>query len=206
MTDAQPIAAIVLAAGRSSRMGQHKLLLSLGGRPLITYALRVGASSGAADEIVVLGHDAEAVRAVIPAGPWRIVECADYAEGMSASLRSGIQAVPASAVGAVILLADQPLVTELLVCELVSRAAATPERILATRSSARPSTPVYFPRTLFGELMDVTGDEGGRSVIARHDDLLDLMDPTDDNELLDVDDPLSLQSAREIIMSRQGAS
>lgn len=202
MLDTRRIAVIVLAAGRSTRMGEHKLLLTLNGRPLIAYALLAAAGSGARDIIVVLGHNAEAVREALPAGTWRAVLCADYATGMSASLRAGVQAVGEDAAGAVILLGDQPLVTPGRLRAILSYAATAPDRIIATQSEGRPSTPVYFPRALFGELMGVTGDEGGRSVIAGHRELLHLVACDDDAEMLDVDDAASFQRARAALERR----
>ena len=191
-----PIAVIVLAAGRSTRMGEHKLLLTLNGQPLIGYALTTAVRSDASDVIVVLGHDADAMRKAITEGPWRLVVCAEYAVGMSASLRAGVEAVAGDAIGVVILLADQPLVSQAHLRAIFSRAAVAPDRIIATGAGSHPGTPVYFPRALFGELLNVTGDEGGRSVIARHRDLLELVEPEDERELLDVDDPESFRHVR----------
>lgn len=199
VTDIVPITIVLLAAGKSSRMGEHKLLLPINGRPLMTYALEVAARSGAAEVIVVLGHDAEAVRQAIPSGPWRIIECNDYAAGMSASLRAGILAAPDDTIGAVILLADQPLISATLLREVMSRATKFAQRIVATQAGGRPSTPVYFPRALFGELLGLTGDEGGRSVLARHRELLQIVMPGDEDELLDVDDPESFQRVRGLL-------
>lgn len=203
MSDNSRIALIILAAGRSTRMGEHKLLLTLNGRPLITYALLAAMESGAQNIIVVLGHDADAVRDALPEGTWRAVVCGDYGTGMSASLRAGLRAVEDDATGAVILLGDQPLITPAHLRAILARAATTPDRIIATQSQGRPSTPVYFPRALFGELMGVTGDEGGRSVVARHRDLLQVVGPYDDDEMLDVDDPESLRRARAALERRR---
>lgn len=199
MSDSARIAVIVLAAGRSTRMGEHKLLLTVNGRPLITYALLAATGSGAHEIVVVLGHDANAVREALPAGPWRAVVCAEYATGMSASLRAGVQAVGDDATGVVILLGDQPFITPAHVRAIVSRAATTPERIIATQAQGRPSTPVYFPRALFGDLVGVGGDEGGRSVIARHRDLLQTVALENEDEALDVDDAESFRRARAVL-------
>ncbi|HKV84014.1 MAG TPA: nucleotidyltransferase family protein [Ktedonobacterales bacterium] len=194
-----PVTLIVLAAGRSSRMGAHKLLLPIGGRPLITCALNAAVASTAAEIIVVLGHDAATVRRALPAGRWRVVECAEYASGMSASLRAGVRAVSAQTVGAIVTLADQPLVTAGHLDALLSLAASAQDRIVATHWAGRDSTPVYFPRVLFDELQRITGDEGGRSVIARHPELLLRVPAGDADMLLDVDDPASLERARALL-------
>ena len=196
-----PVTIIVLAAGRSSRMGGHKLLMSLAGRPLLTYAVGLADRSAAAEVVVVLGYDADRVREALPAGRERVVICPDYATGMSASLRAGIQSVDPDNLGAVTLLADQPLMTDEHLTAILWTAAAAPNRIVATRAAGRVSTPVYFPQALFGELRAITGDEGGRSIIARHRDLLVPVDAAAD-EVLDVDDPDAFRLAQAVLARR----
>jgi molybdenum cofactor cytidylyltransferase len=183
------IAAIVLAAGRSTRMGAHKLLLPLGGRPLVSYAVAAACASRAAPVVVVLGHDAEAVRVALPPHRQRYVINDAFASGMASSLRAGIAALPPSATGALVLLADQPLVTATLVDEVLAGAATHPEQIVAATYGGVRSHPVYFPRTLFAELAAVAGDEGGRSVLARHADLVRLLPLEPAAAALDVDRP-----------------
>lgn len=183
------IGAVVLAGGRSSRMGAHKLLLPLGGRPVATYALDAARSSGADPVVVVVGHQAEDVRAALPAGDYQVVVNAAYAAGMSTSLRAGIAALPPDAAGAVILLADQPLVTGEIVARVIAEARASGRGIVTASFDGRRGTPVYFARALFPELMTVVGDEGGRSVIARHPADVAVVEFADTAAALDVDDP-----------------
>ncbi len=183
------IAAVVLAAGRSMRMGAHKLLLPLGGRPLVSYAVTAACASRAAPVVVVLGHDAEAVRAALPPDRQRYVVNDAFASGMASSLRAGITALPLAATGALVLLADQPLVTAALVSQVLTAATAHPERIVAATYAGVRSHPVYFPRALFAELSAVQGDEGGRSVLARHADLVRLLPLEPAAAALDVDRP-----------------
>ncbi|WIG58218.1 MAG: Molybdenum cofactor cytidylyltransferase [Ktedonobacterales bacterium] len=193
------IAAIILAAGRSQRMGQPKLLLPLGGEPLVRCAVRAACASTAHPMLVVLGHEAEAVRQALPAGDYITIFNADYASGMASSLRTGIAALTAPTAsaaplaGAVILLADQPLVTARHINNLLAIAARQPEAIVASSIAGQRGTPVYFPAALFGELLQITGDEGGRSVIARHPDRLRLYAIAEAEVALDVDDPAAYQ-------------
>lgn len=183
------IAAIVLAAGRSSRMGTHKLLLPLGGRPLVSYAVAATLRSAATPDIVVLGHDAARVRAALPAGRLQIVINERYAEGMATSLQAGLAAVSEPARGALIVLADQPLLTTAAINRILAEASAHPTDIVAATYAGARGHPVYFPASLFPELHAITGDEGGRSVIARHARQLHLV-PIEPPELgLDVDEP-----------------
>lgn len=182
-------AGIVLAAGRSSRMGTHKLLLPLGKKPLVAYAVAAALASTAYPIIVVVGYEAEKIRAALPVGLYQVVENAHYAEGMATSLRAGIAAVPKDASGAIVLLADQPLLRPRHVDEILTVAQASPHCIVAASYDGRRGNPVYFPRTLFDELVSVTGDEGGRSVIARHGDVVRLVRIQPAETALDVDRP-----------------
>src|SRR5260221_14145702 len=93
------IAAIVLAAGRSTRMGAHKLLLPLGGRPLVSYAVAAACASRAAPVVVVLGHDAEAVRVALLPHRQRYVINDAFASAMASPLRAGTPAPPPAATG-----------------------------------------------------------------------------------------------------------
>jgi molybdenum cofactor cytidylyltransferase len=183
------IGALVLAGGRSSRMGTHKLLLPLGGRPVVVYALEAALGSGADPVALVLGYQAEDVRAALPAGEYQTIVNAEYASGMSTSLHAGIAALPPEVAGAVILLADQPLITGEIVAQVIAKARASGREIVMASFGGRRGTPVYFARTLFAELLAVTGDEGGRAVIARQPADVAVVDFADEVAALDVDDP-----------------
>ena len=198
---AATIGAIVLAAGRSSRMGgRHKLLLPLGGRPLVSYAVEAASASSADPVIVVLGYQAEQVRVALPkSGRFTLSVNPDFGSGMAGSLRLGIRTLLAEQrqgiqlAGVAVLLADQPLVSAALVELILENARATPAAIIAASYAGQRSTPVYFPGYLFSDLLEITGDEGGRSVIARHPDLVRTVD-IDQPELgLDVDNSMEYQ-------------
>lgn len=195
--------AIVLAAGSSSRMGEHKLLLPLGGRALVSYAVEAACASLAERIVVVLGRDAAKVRAALGPGRYVTVENADYATGMASSLRVGLRALreedeglaspPVSPIapmaGVVITLADQPLAGADLLDALLRAAAESPAAIVAASYAGRRGNPVVFPAALFAELERVGGDEGGRGVIARHADRLRPVEWPDPRAALDVDRP-----------------
>lgn len=200
------IGAIVLAAGRSLRMqalGTPKQLLPLGGRPLITYAMAAVCASLAVPVIVVLGAQAERVQAALDewattdggaeaAGRYQCVLNPDFAQGMASSLRVGLAALRERAPvapGALIALADQPLVTREICGALLTVAQAEPTAIVAASYDGQRGHPLVFPHALFDELTAVTGDEGGRSVISRHADRLRLVAIADTRAALDVDRP-----------------
>lgn len=198
MPDATPtaISSIVLAAGRSTRMGAQKLLLPLADQPMVAHVVAAACASAAAPVIVVLGGEAERVRTALP--PMRQVYVINmrYRDGLATSLQAGLAAVPAESPGALILLGDQPLVTATLINQVLERAAAAPDRILAARYQGRRGNPVYFPSALFGDLRAVTGDEGGRSVVERYATRVDFMDI--ENEVVgeDLDEPATYERFR----------
>lgn len=201
-----PVAAIVLAAGRSSRMGRHKLILPLGGRPLVAHVVAAACSSRAEPILVVVGHEAERVReAVLGACPperARFVVSPDYASGMASSLRAGLIAVPPACAGALVLLGDQPLVGPAVLDRLVAAAQEHPQQIVAASYGGQRGNPVYFPREDFAELEAITGDEGGRAVVARHRDRVMLVECGDLAAALDVDDLADYARIQEIWAAR----
>lgn len=173
-------AAIVLAAGSSSRMGdgRHKLLLPLGGRPVIAHVVDAVLASQARPIVVVLGHQAEQVRTALVHVHHDIllVENPAYPQGMSSSLHTGIRALQRwmdaadtrIIDSAVILLGDQPLLTPSIIDALIAARQATQQPIVASHYAGQRGNPLLFAANLFPELLEVTGDEGGRSVVARH--------------------------------------
>jgi CTP:molybdopterin cytidylyltransferase MocA len=108
---------------------------------------------------------------------------------MSTSLRAGIAAVPAECAGALVLLADQPLVQAGFLNRMLAAAQAAPEAIVAASYAGQRATPVYFARAYFPELARTRGDEGGRSVIAAHPAAVRLVESAQPQAGLDVDRP-----------------
>lgn len=192
-----PIAAVVLAAGRSSRMGRHKLLLPLGDQPVIAHVVAAACASGAEPVLIVLGHEAEEVRAALPPSRAHMVENPAYTEGMASSLRAGIAAVPAECAGALMVLGDQPLITAALLDRLIEAAHHDPDAIVAATYAGQRGSPVYFPRVDFAALEAVEGDEGGRTVLAQHPDRVRLVACADVGAPLDVDTPADYERIRE---------
>lgn len=161
------IAAIVLAAGTSSRFGAPKMLAPLAGRPLVRWTVeRVLASS--VDEVaVVVGPEADAVRGALAGLPVRCVVNARYTEGQSTSLQVGLAALDGAARAAVIALGDQPSVDAAVIDALIARHRDTHQPIVAPRYQGVRGNPVLFDASVFAELDGVRGDRGARDVIAR---------------------------------------
>lgn len=158
------VAAVVLAAGRASRYGATKQLAELDGRPLVLHAVDVARDAGLAPVVVVVGHDAAAVRAVLPDGV-DVVDNPDFAHGQASSLRAGVAAVTASGADAlVVLLADQPGITADAVRAVVAaHAAGAP--VARAAYDDRPGHPVLFDRSVWPALAHLTGDVGARDLL-----------------------------------------
>ena len=162
------IAAIILAAGASTRMGRPKLTLPMtGGRPLVRIAVEQVLAAGVDDTIVVLGGDAEAVALALVPLPVRTVVNPRYAEGQSTSLRTGLDALRPGTDAVVVALGDQPLPDPDVIRRLITAFRTTGRPIAVPVYREGRGNPVLFAAALFGELRAVMGDQGGRGVIAR---------------------------------------
>ncbi len=187
------IAAIVLAAGKSSRMGANKMLLPLAGHPLVWRVVSAACASSADSVLVVLGNEADAVAAALPAGRYQRVDNPRFADGLSTSLQAGLDALPDDIDGALILLADMPFTSLATLETILATARETPEQIVATNQQGRPAPPVYWPRALFADLRMIRGDEGGRSLLLRSPEAVRLVEMARPDEALDVDAPEDYQ-------------
>jgi molybdenum cofactor cytidylyltransferase len=189
------VAAIILAAGRSSRMGSHKLLLPYKGRPIVNWVLAAACASQADPVIIVLGHEAPQVDAALQAERWFLaIHNPWYVDGMSTSLKIGLAATPKDVDGAIILLGDQPHVTAEIINAMIAESAREPDAIIAASYQGRRGNPVLFPRQYFAELEAITGDEGGRSVLTRYPERVRLVEIDDALAGFDVDTPEEYQA------------
>ncbi len=162
------VGGVVLAAGKSSRLGRPKQLLELGGEPLLRHTVRNAANSNLDHVVLVLGARAAEIDAEVGYLGQRIVVNPLYDEGQSTSLRLGLQSIDLDAEAALFMLGDQPTVTPSIINELLRQFEATSAPIVQATYGNRPANPVLFARSLFSELMAIEGDEGARSVIIRH--------------------------------------
>ncbi len=194
---APSVAAIVLAAGRSSRMGgPNKLLETFDGKALVRRAAEAALASRARPVIVVTGHMGDAVAAALDGLDIVRVHNPDFADGLSTSLAAGLGAVPAAADAAIVLLADMPAVDAGSIDRLI--AAFDPARgalIVRAASGGRRGKPVLWSRRVFADLSAITGDLGGRALCeAAPEAVVDVeIGPAAG---LDVDTPEALAAAR----------
>jgi molybdenum cofactor cytidylyltransferase len=189
------IAGIVLAAGRSTRMGgPNKLLAQIRGKPLVRIAVEQALASRAKPVIVVTGHEREKVEAALAGLPVRFVHNPDFATGLGSSLKVGVSAVPEDADGVVVCLADMPQVDAALIDRLI--AAFDPEKgalaAIPTFDGKR-GNPVLWSRRFFPELMAIEGDVGARHLIGRYPEAVVEVPVTSKAAMLDVDTPEALR-------------
>jgi molybdenum cofactor cytidylyltransferase len=190
------VSGILLAAGSARRMGTTKVLLPWLGRPLIRHLAEMALASQLSELIVVVGHQAGEVIAALRDLPVRIVTNTAYADGQSTSLRTGIAAVRPDAVAALVLLADQPLLTVEVINALLTTHYNTAAPIVAACAAGRRGNPVLFAQELFPELAAIGGDEGARSVILAHRAQLHCVE-VDETVFADVDTPEEYAALRQ---------
>jgi molybdenum cofactor cytidylyltransferase len=191
------VAAVVLAAGRATRMGGHKLLLPLAGRPLVLWAVDAALGSKAAETIVVAGHEAERLAEVLEGRPLTVVVNARHEEGLSTSLQAGVRAAAEACDAVVFLLADQPFVDSALVDRLIDRFAESGMDAVRPVVGDRPVHPVLMSARLFPEILEQRGDVGGREIIERHPDRVCLVPVEDRRVAQDIDSLEDYEAARE---------
>lgn len=179
----------VLAAGASSRMRRHKLLLPLAGRPLISWAVRAATASRANDVIVVLGRENEAVRAVLEPNRSHFVVNLNAGRGQATSLAIAVGSVAASAPGLVIILADQPFMDMCAIDSVLYTAELSSDRVAMGEIDGQLGHPVYLPRRLFAEIATLVGDVGARDIIRREQPNIIRVALDNRNAHMDVDTP-----------------
>ncbi len=164
------VAGVVLAAGSSIRMGRNKLLFDFDGEPLVRRAVRRAATAGLDPVVAVLGYEAELVRRELDGldPPCRIVVNPDYERGINSSLKTGIAALPAGTIAAVVMLADMPLVTAEMIATLVARYRASEAPLVISDYEGVNAPPMLYDRALFEELRVMEGEGCGRQVVRRH--------------------------------------
>ena len=167
-TDPSGIAAIVLAAGGSSRMGQSKQLLLFRGRTLVEHAVVQAIGAGLCPVIVVAGAQAAAIRTAIAGMPVEIVQNDAWQTGMGSSIAAGVGRLLEMQTGAAalaILLADQPLVEAMHLSAMRELLNANETNIVAAQYSGTLGVPAFFKHALFEKLASLSPEAGARQVI-----------------------------------------
>jgi molybdenum cofactor cytidylyltransferase len=192
------VAAIVLAAGQSRRMGpDNKLLAPIDGRPMIAHVVDAMLASRTSPVIVVTGHEAERVRAALGGRKVQWRHNPDYAEGLSASLRAGLDALP-EVEGVVIALGDMPRIKAGQIDRLVAAFNPTEGRAICVPTvRGKRGNPVLFASRFLPEMREIGGDVGARHLIGAHAEEVVEIEMDDDAALLDIDTPAALAALLE---------
>ncbi|SEE48999.1 molybdenum cofactor cytidylyltransferase [Rhizobiales bacterium GAS191] len=190
------IAAVILAAGRSTRMGANKMLADIDGEPLIRRTVAAVLGSQANPVILVSGHEAKALTEALAGLDLLHVHNPRYAQGLSTSLIAGIGAVPQSAAGAVICLGDMALVGAGIIGALMARFEQVPAvGAVVPVHAGEWGNPVLVARKLFPEIVTLSGDAGARKLLQGREDV-EVVEIADDAVLIDADTPAALESMR----------
>jgi len=207
------VAAVVLAAGMSRRMGTPKQLLRIGGKTILERTLKNVRASNVDELILVLGHAADEVQKTIATPGLKIVINPDYQQGMGTSLRRGLAEVSADVKAALIVLADQPWVSSETLNRLIECHQERKPQIIIPAYKGFRGNPVLLDRSVFAEVQALNGDVGCRAIFGDHTEGILKLPVDDPGILLDIDsqddfEKLSAGSATEsdnpVLESREG--
>jgi molybdenum cofactor cytidylyltransferase len=185
------IHAIIPAAGDSRRYGSPKQLLPWNGGTLLQHA--VGQARAACEAVtVVLGARADLIQPTLAGRDTTVVFNPDWHEGLAASIRAGVAALPDDAGAALFVLCDQPLVGHATLSALAGRWRQRPDAIVAAYYNATHGVPAVFPRSLFGELLELKGDRGARPLFNKYSTRLESVPAPQAG--IDIDTPADLNA------------
>jgi len=195
----EPVAGVVLAAGSASRFGRAKQVIEWQGETLVHRAARTALEAGLSPVIVVTGAYVGETQAALTELKVTLAHNSDWEAGQSASVQTGVRALPEGAGAAVFLLVDQPLVSASLIRRLVEVHAESLPPVVAPQAGGRRANPVLFDRSTFAHLLDLDGDQGGRQLFTKfaptwvpwHDEAIlgEIDTPEDYQRLLDLYSP-----------------
>ncbi len=192
------VAALVLAAGRSTRMGPvNKLLADLEGRPMVARVADAARTSQAAPVIVVTGHERDRVEATLAGLDVTLVNNPDYAAGLSTSLHRGLAALPEATDGVVVCLGDMPRITAAVIDRLIAAFDPLEGRAICLPTwQGKRGNPVLFARRYFAEMQTISGDVGAKALIGGYPEAVCEVAMADDAVLSDVDTPEGLAALK----------
>ena len=189
-------AAVVLAAGTSTRMGAVKQLLPLEGRPLLQHVLDTVRDSGIDEIILVLGYAADRIKPKLELQNVRVVVNDNYRQGIGSSLKAALSAVDPRTEAALIILADQPFVRSATLEQLMIEHQQTKAQIVIPTCRGFRGNPVLLDRSVFSEIMELDGDIGCRAIFGHHLEGIVKLPVDDVGILLDIDRQDDLNALR----------
>jgi molybdenum cofactor cytidylyltransferase len=193
------VTAIVLAAGRSTRMGApNKLLADVAGKPMVRHVIEAALASRATPVLLVTGHQKSKVRSALAELDVTFVANPDYAAGLSSSLKAGIAAASAAASGALVLLGDMPRITSDHIDRLIAAFdAADGQAIIVPVHEGRRGNPILWPKAFFAEMLQLDGDSGAKRLLGLHAGNVREVDLGTDAIFADIDTPEALAKLRD---------
>lgn len=189
------LAAVILSGGASSRMGSPKALLAYQGRPFLEHLLEITVHPKIGVRRVVLGAHAEPIAKSIHLSGDEIVINDDWESGQLSSIQAAIRSLPPGTDGALLCLIDHPLISKVLVNELIERFYATPSKIVLPMHAGRRGHPVIFPAALYQELLHAPEDKGARAVVWAHAADVVALPTNEEGCVLNLNDPETMQRA-----------
>jgi molybdenum cofactor cytidylyltransferase len=191
------VAAVILAAGQSSRMGCNKLILEIEGKPMLRHVAEAAIASLAHPVVAVLGNESAIVVRALEGIDVAIVENPDFQTGMGSSIRAGIAALPETSEAALILLGDMPAISPPFIDRMVVAFDAADARAICVATyNGRRGHPVLFARRYFPDLLKLEGDVGARRIIAENSTDVFEVESDSDGPLVDIDTPDALAAFR----------
>jgi molybdenum cofactor cytidylyltransferase len=185
------VGAIILAAGKSTRMGEPKQLLRLGQSTVLGQTLENIRDTGLDEIVLVLGSSAETIRQYLPASAFEgltVVVNEGYDQGMASSLREGLSVVHPQIDAVLIVLADQPFIRPETFGQVVDRYRRSEAQIVIPTYKGSRGNPVLLDRSVFPEIMALSGDVGCRAIFGSHLDGIVNVEVDDNGIMLDIDD------------------
>lgn len=181
------IAGVILAAGSSSRLGDPKQLLDLGGLPVLAHTLIAVRQTALTPVFIVLGHTADEITRRIDLRDVQVIHNPDYLSGQSSSVRAALGALPSDVDAVIFILGDQPLIEPAVIDRLADSYRTERAPIVQPNYREGRGNPVLVARSLFDELAQITGDTGARPLIQRHRNSVRLVDATEFSRPDDID-------------------
>lgn len=193
------IGAVVLAAGKSSRMGsKNKLLAHLGGKPVLTHVLDAAQAAKFEEIVVVTGYQREDVAELVDKTSVQVAHNPHYADGMAYSIKVGVTALSDNLDGIIILLGDMPNISEDHLSEMRRAFQNSGQQIIVATAEGKRGNPVLWHKRFFDDLKKLTGDIGARHLIAEHIDTVHEVE-IGVSARLDLDTPEALLAAGGIL-------